>query len=249
MSLPVPAHAPLPLLCLPYAGSSAALVYREWQRHFPQWVQVLPVELAGHGRRMAEPFAANLQAAAQDVLVRNRARVQAGPYAIYGHSMGALLAYVLLAVIERAGMPAPVAVFLSGRKPPHLPVTQRLHDLDDSRFLDRIRALGGTPDAFFEHRELVDMFLPILRSDYGLIERWALPARPHITAADLVLLHSDQDPLAHPEEVAQWARYGSGRVCSHGFVGDHFFLNTHTAEICALITAHLTVQAGACAGP
>lgn len=240
---------PLSLFCLPYAGGSAAIIYRDWARYLPAWIQVHPLELAGHGRRMAEPFHPSIEHAAQDMRRAVISRLRDNPrYALYGHSMGALLAYALASALAHAGAPTPQALFLSGRKPPHAPPGQLLHMLDDTAFLDRIHALGGTPDTFFEQPELVELFLPILRSDHGLIERYR-PIDPiHVSSADLVLLYGEGDPLAQPGQMHEWARYSRGRICLHRFDGGHFFLNDAAGAVCALIAAHLERGCGAGGG-
>ncbi len=225
------------LFGLPYAGGSAAALYGKWAARLPGSVQVVPLELAGHGRRMAEPFDERLESAVADLLrgVREVARAQQ-PYALFGHSMGCMLAYEIVKALEQARLPSPRAVFVSGRQPPHMRHRHdNLHLVSDEVFLSEIGRLGGTPKSFFEVPELVKMFLPILRSDYRLIERYRCQEPLHVMNAELVLLHGDRDPLASKPGIFEWRRYTRRGLRVQEFAGDHFFVNQHTDAICQLV--------------
>lgn len=231
----------LPLFCLPYAGGVAQNIYARWQTLLPAHLQVLPLELAGHGRRMPEPFADDMAEAAQDICRQIAAALHGRKlWALYGHSMGALLAAEVLAQVNAAGLPAPHTCFLSGRNPPHAPLSRApIHDLPQAEFLERIRALGGTPQQFFEIPELVEIFLPVLRSDYRLVETWAGRASHHCSPARLVFFQSDADPLLNPVLLPEWQQYSSQPLQIEHFAGDHFFLQPQAAQLCARIAAHL----------
>jgi medium-chain acyl-[acyl-carrier-protein] hydrolase len=229
------------LFGVPYAGGSATAIYSRWARYLPRHVTIAPLELAGHGRRMGEPFHESLEDAVGDLMRTVTPVAASSPYAIYGHSMGSVVTYELVKALSTAGLPPPRAAVLSGRNPPHLSSTGGpLHLLSDSRFLDEIRRIGGTPDEFFERRELVRAFLPILRSDYRLVERYRFSEPAHVMDTDLMFLYSDADTLVTKPEVYGWARYAAGRFALREFPGGHFFVNDFGEEICRLVTAWLS---------
>ena len=228
------------LFAIPYAGGSAAAAYGRWARMLPPNIKLSPLELAGHGRRMPEPFAASLDAAVADLLATVLPAARSGAYAIYGHSMGTTVAYELIRALDAAGVPPPLTLFVSGRNPPHYPYPQRnLHMLDDDTFLAEIRKLGGTPGDFFKLRDLVKAFLPILRSDYRLIELHKLRLPEHTSDADIVFFHSDGDVLVSKPALDEWRRYTRGSLTVHEFHGGHFFINENAAEMCAIMGAQL----------
>lgn len=104
------------LLCLPYSGASA-MVYSRWRRKLPAWLQVRPVELPGRGARMGDPLHTDLRGLARQLAHEQRGATQA-PYALLGHSLGALVAFELAHELRALGCPAPVALFASGTAAP-----------------------------------------------------------------------------------------------------------------------------------
>ena len=228
------------LFCIPYAGGSAAATYSRWSRLLPNGIKVVPMEFAGHGRRMTEPMADSFELVVADLLSAIEDDIRHVPYAIYGHSMGSTVAYELSKAIAAAGLPAPLALFLSGRNPPHYLYSQRnLHLLDDESFLEEIRKLGGTPDDFFKMKSLLQTFLPILRNDYRIIELYRHTLPIHITSADIVFFRSDNDAIVNKNECYTWQRYTRGSFSVHDFVGGHFFINDQAPAICHEIASTL----------
>ncbi|MFN7570999.1 MAG: thioesterase II family protein [Betaproteobacteria bacterium] len=224
------------LFCVAYAGGTAAAVYGRWARMLPASVRVVPLDLAGHGRRTPEPFHDSIEAAVKDLAATVAPVARQARYAFYGHSMGTSVVYELVQQLADTGLPAPQALFLSGSSPPHYPHPQRhIHLLSDELFLAEIHRLGGTPASFFETSDLVRAFLPVLRSDYRLIDCYT-PRRPvHVTSAHIIVLQGESDPLVTEHEARLWRDYTHGVFKMHIFCGDHFFINQHAEAICRLV--------------
>ncbi|WP_025847247.1 thioesterase II family protein [Paenibacillus ehimensis] len=229
------------LYCIPYAGGSGHAIYGRWAEELDPRIQLHPLELAGHGRRMGQTLDASVATAVADMLRTLRPRIAFRPYAIYGHSMGTVLAYELAAAIREAGLPEPVALFQSGRLPPHHAyLNNEMHLLPDEVFLDKIKRLGGTPPELFESKELVRLFLPILRNDYRMIEQYRCKL-PHARFdANVVFLYSDDDPLVTKPYIYDWEQYTASSFEVHAFRGGHFFLNEHWQDICRVINRKLS---------
>jgi medium-chain acyl-[acyl-carrier-protein] hydrolase len=224
------------LFGLPYAGGWAAGLYGKWAARLPRTIEVVPLELAGHGRRMGEPFDESLESAVADLLRRVREVARSQPYALFGHSMGGTLAYEIVKALEHGGLPSPKALFVSGCQPPHVRSRHTgLYLLSDENFLHEIRRLGGTPNELFDVPELARTFLPILRSDFRLIHRYRVREPVHVMNTELVLLHGDRDPLAGKPGILEWQRYTPRSLRMHEIAGDHFFVNKHTDAICRLV--------------
>src|SRR4051812_16907998 len=93
------------------------------------------------------------------------------PFAIFGHSMGAVLGYEVARRLLAETGHEPYRLFVSGHRAPHLPLLRPpLHRLPDNAFITGVKALNGTPPEVFEHEELLDLILPILRADFELVE-------------------------------------------------------------------------------
>jgi len=224
------------LFGIPYAGGSAAAIYGRWGRHLQGLFNVVPLELAGHGRRMGEPFHDSMAEVVDDLFQTVSPLARQHPYCLYGHSMGCVVAYELVRKLASTGHPPPLTVFLSGRNPPHYSYAKNpLHLMADEIFLREIRKLGGTPDEFFEMKSLIDAFLPIIRNDYRIIERYAFTPPAHVMETDLVFLHSDADPLVGEPAIQEWRGYCTGRFQVGQFKGGHFFINDQGGPICELI--------------
>lgn len=228
------------LFCIPYAGGSASAIYGKWVQHLDPKIKVHPLELAGHGRRMSEPFHSSVKSAVADMMETIRTRISERPYAVYGHSMGTVFAYELAVAVHASGLPQPRVLFLSGRQAPHYIYKDRdMHLLPASEFIKKIERIGGTPRQLFESEELVKIFLPILRDDYRLIEQYRFQPPGTKLDADIVFFLSDNDHLVDRLGVLEWRRYTTRSFELHDFKGGHFFINEKGAEICDTINRKL----------
>ncbi|MEV0263605.1 alpha/beta fold hydrolase [Streptomyces sp. NPDC050617] len=191
------------LFCLPHAGGSAA-GFRPWRRRVGAHVRVHPVELPGRGARWDEPPPARLPALVADLAARVRAEADDGPYLLYGHSFGALLAYELAHAL-RNGPGEPAALLVSGRNGPGVPhPALPLHALPKERLIERLRTLDGVPAALVGKPELIDPFLPVLRADARIAELYRRGRHP-VLNCPVHVFAGDRDPLADPAGLRRWA--------------------------------------------
>ncbi|QJC51351.1 thioesterase [Paenibacillus albicereus] len=220
---------PLRLLCLPYAGRSAQ-AYRRWASAAPAGLELVPLEPAGRGSRMGEPFYRSVQEAADDLLREALELREGGRYALFGHSMGALIAYELAVRLQRRGGLQPEALFLSAKDAPHVPRKEEpIHGLPDEAFAERVRALGGSPDELFGHPELLRLFLPVLRADFRLVETYRQDeAAPLQTPAVVLNGREDATLSADPE---QWRRWFAADCRYEWFDGGHFYAQDRYPEL------------------
>jgi surfactin synthase thioesterase subunit len=225
------------LFTVPYAGGSATATYSRWGSFLSDDIKVMPLELAGHGRRMKEAFLPNIMDDVEELFKLIKPIAQSAPYMIMGHSMGTIIAYELLKRIKSEGLPDPKGVFLSGRNPPHLPYHgEILHVLNDEQFLDRIKKIGGTPDSFFEIKDLLNTFLPILRSDYRKIELYQFQRPNEYFNTKFVFFFSDNDLHVTKPEIFEWRKYADD-LQVHDFSGGHFFINDNVEAMCSVVNS------------
>jgi medium-chain acyl-[acyl-carrier-protein] hydrolase len=232
------------LFCFPYAGGGAS-IYREWAAHLGDAVDVCPVQLPGRERRMGETAHTSLPA-----LVRDMARALEGwmelPFAFFGHSMGASIAFELAAHLRDSGRPQPVRLFLSARQGPRVPPRQvPLHLVrDDDAFVRRLAELGAMPPEFLADAELMAFFLPLLRADASLCEVH-VPQGPPL-AVPVTLLGGTEDADVTADDLRAWGLETASPPTLHLLPGGHFFLHTARKQVLDIVASELGVLQGAC---
>ncbi|MFC4330134.1 thioesterase II family protein [Streptomyces andamanensis] len=223
------------LFCLPHAGAGAS-VYRDWPGLLAPRVEAVPVQLPGRESRHRERAlhtAAELVADLRDPLAG-----RAGPdYALFGHSMGALLCYELAHALSALGRP-PRHLFVSGLGAPHLPLTgPRLCDLPDEELLTVIAELEGTSAEVLAQPELVRLLLPLFRADLEVWETYAHdrgPLRVPVTA-----MGGRSDPGVGLDLLGAWGELTTADFRVEVFDGGHFYHHAAPERVTAVIKEQL----------
>ncbi|WAZ24022.1 alpha/beta fold hydrolase [Streptomyces cinnabarinus] len=231
--------APCPqvrLFCVPHGGAGGS-VFRPWQSLLGPGTEVVPVQLPGREIRVTEPAERSVARLAERLEGPLARRAEGLPYVLFGHSMGALLAYELALALQESDRP-PAALVVSGSVPPHVPRrTPAMHRLPDAEFVAGLRRLGGVPPELLADEEWLALFLPQLRADFEAAETYrALDAlRPGIP---LLALAGADDPAAAPDEVEHWRDLGTD-VTVRVFDGDHFFVFTSAEAVLTFVAREL----------
>ncbi|MBS77369.1 alpha/beta fold hydrolase [Variovorax sp.] len=229
--------APLSLLCLPCAGASATM-YLRWRRLLPRWIEVVPLELPGRGSRLGEDFVEDFDAMVSLLCGEHEVALR-GNFALFGHSMGALLAWGIAQRLCATGRPLPRALLVSGSAAPSQRDPDRFVDMDDDEALIAdMRKQGGTPEELFASPELLRMTLDTLAADYRVCEGFA-----HRGAAPLsVPLHvfAGREDDIQPWRVEAWsAETLDAGFSLDWFEGGHFFIRQHEAQVLAALVRRL----------
>lgn len=168
--------------------------------------------------------------------------LQVAPTVFFGHSLGGLLAYeVAYRLLETNERYAPKKVVLSGCSPPHIEKDEEdgpVWELSEESFIERLRRLDGTPEEVLGSRELLDLFLPVLRADFQLAYN-AREALKRGLRADTHILGGLEDVEATEAHLKQWQQYLTNEAALTMFPGSHFFLNDHPQQVCAILEKHL----------
>lgn len=229
--------APLRLLCLPHAGGSASYFFRISKELAPA-AEVLAVQYPGRQDRRAEGCIEDIAVLADHVTEAVRPWTDR-PLALFGHSMGATLAFEVASRLRGSGV-APTWLFVSGRRAPSTYRDEAIHKLSDSGLVDELRALSGTDTGLLSDEDFVRVILPPLRSDYRAIERYQwYPGEP--LSSPIFALVGDDDPRTTVAEAEAWQSHTNGVFESHVFPGGHFYLNEHMAGVVSLIKERLLV--------
>ncbi|MEU7134970.1 alpha/beta fold hydrolase [Streptomyces sp. NPDC046261] len=235
---------PVPLLCLPYAGAGAS-VFWKWRHLAPPGILLAPLQLPGREERTdEEPFrsvAEALQAllpAAVDAAAGHR-RV-----ALFGHSMGAVLAFELARALEER-TEIPVAhLYVSGSPGPYHGRAENAADLDDETFLAAVERLAGYRHPAFDIAEFRELMLPMLRADVAMHENYR-PLSDTPVQAPITCLRGDDDALVAADEAARWSTVTTGPFVYTERPGGHMYLLDAPEDLLRLVAADLHPHADA----
>lgn len=224
------------LVLLPHAGGTASF-FHAWKKAFDPAVEVLVCHYPGRQQRFREPAVDSMDELADAVCEALLPFLDA-PLALFGHSMGAGLAYEVTLRLEAEHRFRPSGLFLSGSRAPHLRRPNSVHADGDEAILAEMRRLGGTEGAVLDDPELCELLLPALRADFRIADTYrASSARPvHCPVRAYV---GDSDPDVTPDDMRAWSDMAAQGFALRVLPGDHFYLVPHQDRLTAEIAAAL----------
>jgi medium-chain acyl-[acyl-carrier-protein] hydrolase len=235
------------LICLPYAGAAAS-IYRQWPAGFDPDVEVLGVQLPGRATRIWEPALTSLPVLVDRLAASLEPWIDR-PYALFGHSMGALIAYELARALEARALPGPSHLFVSGQSAPHRPNREpSLHGLPDDELLAALRTLTARSDDAMDNAELMRLLLPTLRADCTLCAAYEWTAAAPLTCM-LTAFGGRDDRSVTRADLGAWRRHTTGPFDLRIFPGDHFFVHSARASVLRAVRARLRRTAASAARP
>lgn len=222
------------LFCCPYAGGSS-VDFLPWRRELPDELELCVFELPGRGRRFGEPPLRSMASTVDHVHELMAGRLDI-PFALYGHSMGAVTALELSARLAGAGA-TPLCLLVSGCAAPHLPSKRLhpLHRLDKTELIRELIRLEGLPPEVLQWIDYLDPFLPTIRADLECRETWQ--ARVMELAIPLHVLGGASDKMVQINDLAAWQGYTSSTFAVRQFPGGHFFIKSALSEVSRYIAA------------
>ena len=234
---PLP-QAKLRLFCFPYAGGGVPL-FREWPDGLPE-IEVWAAHLPGRGGRLLEtPFSEmkllvarlTTEFVALEEGKRPFRQAQDRPFAFFGHSLGARLAFELSCALRRAERPLPVHLFISACVAPHLRSgIGTIHDLPRADLLAGLERIGGIPQEILANEELLDLLLPMLRADLKMFDTAVNTPEPPLNCP-ITAIGGNADPIVNQEALKAWSKYTNQTFNLHNFNSDHFFIQSKTREL------------------
>jgi medium-chain acyl-[acyl-carrier-protein] hydrolase len=221
--LPRP-DARLRLFCLPYAGGGASL-FRAWAKQFAADVEVCPVQLPGRESRLFETRYRRIGPLVQ-ALVFELGNEFVRPFALFGHSLGALVAYELARWSQSTGASGLAALYVSGHRAPHLPNRHpMIHTLPDDQFVRELRRLDGTPAEVLEDEELRELMLPLLRADFALAETYEHEPG-ELLDCPVKAFGGRGDWVVAEDEIVAWRACTRGPFSHRMLPGGHFLVDS-----------------------
>lgn len=231
------AAASLRLFCLPFAGGGAS-AFRAWGALLAPDIEVCPVQLPGREDRYTESASTNVTALARAV-ARELMPFLDKPYAMFGHSMGALVAFEVTQALRHGSQREPEHLFLAAYPAPQAPLRRPIHELPDAAFIDEMRRLDGTPESVLQNEELMAFMLPVLRADFKACETYEYAARPPLSCP-IVMYGGTEDREVEAGDLEEWRAQTTGPFSVRMLPGHHFFLQAARDQLLADMAAQLS---------
>lgn len=228
---------PIKLVCLPYAGAGASF-YRPWAALAEGALEIVPLQLPGRERLIDEDPYRDVHQAVDGLLPQLRERLGDGDHrvALFGHSLGAVLAYELAHRLVAENGIELVHLFVSGSPHPGQGREQRATGLSDDEFLSRVGEFAGYSHPAFDDPEMREMLLPTLRADVEMHETY-VPSTLLPLDAPLTVIRGEDDALVGHDAAASWNK-ATGRDFDHVEVpGGHMYLTESAPALVGVIVS------------
>ncbi len=230
------------LFFLPHAGGSAKS-YSSFKRFLPKELKVIPMELSGRFTRSAEPLLTDVGSCAADLIEKHREILENEDYAVFGHSMGTVLACELIRQAKAQGLGMPIHVFLSGRCAPDEPIkcfkdTAAASDEEIVNFFAANSLSGASP---IQDEELIKQLNMILCTDVRMADSYEIAPGELDFDCDLTVLYGTEDIMLKEADMSGWQRFTSGSCTVRSYSGGHFYYTEHKEVVCRIITETLGI--------
>ncbi|MFF4247979.1 thioesterase II family protein [Streptomyces sp. NPDC001822] len=238
------------LFAFHHAGGSSSL-YRAWPRFLPPTWDLRALDAPGHGSLMGQPPLDDLEHLVGHFLAAIRPGLDV-PYAFFGHSMGAIVAFELTRRLIEEGLEPPVWLGVSSCRAPSEPSGVQRHTAGDEELLRHIAELGGTSEHLLGDPLLWRIFGPLIRTDLRLVETWRSDATDPLDVP-LSVFGGRHDEFAPPDRLTPWADRTTTYLGTRLFDGGHFHLSAGSEPLLADVVRDVRTALGpavsALAGP
>lgn len=211
----------LRLFCFPHAGGGAS-AFHPWMTQFVSGVEIYPIQFPGREGRWLEPHLTRMSEVISELLTA-LTRLLQQPYAFFGHSMGAFVAFELSRELRRRNHPLPKVLIISGARAPHVPDPDPpMHELPEDSLLEELKRLGGIPEEIFNQPEFLSLLLPVLRSDLSVCETYEYEDESPLDCP-ISVYGGEADAKVRPEHLGLWKTQTKQDFRVRIFPGNHFF--------------------------
>jgi medium-chain acyl-[acyl-carrier-protein] hydrolase len=230
-------QAKLRLFCFPYGGGSSR-VFRTWADDFPKTIELCPIEIPGRGGQIKSPLYTEIQPLVTEIAT-NIIPYLDKPYAFFGYSMGSLISFELIRLLRSQFDLQPLHLFVAARSAPQLPPERPpISQLPDTDFLAEISRLNGTPAAVLENPELMQIFLPIIRADFIVLESYIYSHQPPLNCP-ITAFGGLQDSTVSYIALSAWEKQTLAPFSLQMIDGGHFFINTAKSTLVNSVIQYL----------
>lgn len=224
------------LICFPYAGGSK-FSYNKFIEVAPGNLTLIPIELPGRGARFDERLIYRSDELVDKLFCQIKSYLYE-PYAIYGHSMGSLIGYLITKRIIKENLPRPRHLFFSGAKAPHmLQYEPAAHLFEKEELIASLRKMGGIPERLLKNDNLMKILEPIVRADFQVINTYEYQNTIAMDIPISVIIGSEEGISIR--QAQYWQKETIIEIKVNEFKGDHFFIFDHAEELMELIYSRL----------
>jgi medium-chain acyl-[acyl-carrier-protein] hydrolase len=225
-------EAPVRLLCFPSSGGGSNM-YRQWGGKLDN-VEIFSAQLPGRERRLREQPLDNIHVLVRELLPA-AASLSNKPIILFGHSMGALVAYELACAMEKRNGNFPGTLLVSAfRTPERINRNKKLHPLEYQDFIDELKNYGGTPDEIINHRETMELLVPAIRADFKIHETYVFQGE-HKLSMPIISFSGDRDAVVPGSHMIGWNNHTHREHSHHIIEGGHFFIHDNQTKFLAII--------------
>ncbi|GHF18085.1 thioesterase II family protein [Streptomyces morookaense] len=226
------------VFCVPHAGGTSG-AFRRWNSRIGPGLTVVPLELAGRGPRARDAFSPTVPAAVTDLVEQMESKRNGAPFVLFGHCMGAVIAFEMARHLRRTGAEEPVLLVVSGRNPPYLPNewSQKVAPLPDDELFAELQSVGGVPAGL--SRAMAGAFMPVFRADQTMVRSYSVGGTDPLIGPPVLALAGDDDFMTSDDLLPQWADYTEGSCTLRKLPGNHYFVYNWPAEVGGFITEQL----------
>ncbi|HVA87591.1 MAG TPA: alpha/beta fold hydrolase [Candidatus Saccharimonadales bacterium] len=224
-----PPHPRLRLICLPYLAGGAA-AFRGWAEALGPDIEVLPVQLPGRGPRIREPALTSIPSIV-GALATGLSGEFHGSYALFGYSMGAIVAFELTRLLIRERLVPPRHLIVAAHPAPeHASTNTEIYRLPDEQLVEQLKVFGGMPDQFGDDAELQSLLLPIMRADMRALETYVY--RPgEALRVPITAIGGTDDSQVTDAEIRAWGGHTLEAFRAISLTGPHFFIHTDPEQL------------------
>ena len=209
------------LFCFPYAGGGAS-IFAHWADYLPEDLEVNAVQLPGHETRIGDTPHSDLNSLL-DEIIPILYPYFSQPFALIGHSMGALISYELARKVRRELAIQPVRLFLSGLRALQIPNPDRpLHSLKRDEFLNQLQSRYGMPASLMQHGELLDLFLPLLKANFEMCETYVYRCEAPLNCP-ISVFGGLEDSRISQRDLDPWKSHTTKELKLRMLEGNHYF--------------------------
>jgi surfactin synthase thioesterase subunit len=233
-----PAGTRTALFCFPYAGGSPG-IFQPWVNCLPPGIHLAALQWPGRGKQLGvQPFRRVRPLARKLAEVLRPALRE--PFAFFGHSLGALIAFEVALELRAMQAPTPIHIFASGRRAPRSASRYPpMHIIGEKQFIRELKDLNGCPQSVLTNPELLALFIPILRADCEMDETYVYEPAPPLDCS-ITAFGGSRDIRVSRKELEAWSEHTARRFKMYIVPGDHFFLHGGKDRVLSVISEQLS---------
>ncbi|MEW6994401.1 thioesterase II family protein [Colwelliaceae bacterium MEBiC 14330] len=218
-------NADLKIICFPYAGGNSS-TYISWSEKLPSNVELVIIQAPGRGTRLGETAHSNMDCLINE-LIKVAPDILDRPYILFGHSLGSRIAFELMDKLKQLNYPLPLHFIASASSGPHKKLTKKsIYHLSDKEFIVELEKLNGTPQAVLKDKELMKLFMPLLRADFEIADNYNYTGNTIFNCPISVLGGEDDMNISHAN-LNSWGEFFTMNANIYLLPGNHFFIDSH----------------------